>query len=114
MAPGILAAIGLGGLLSYEAEWISTAVAVVIGLVAGAQGYRKHGSRGILAGFVVMSLALLAVRFLDVWVGGEYGTAQRGEHLMPIFLAILAGIGMVSMHWFNMRGTPHPGSGDAS
>ncbi len=97
LAPGLLMAVGLGGLISHEVEWITTAVAILIGLLAGLHGFRKHGSWGLLAGFIAMATALVAVRFLDAWLAGA--TA------LPALFAVLAGGGMAWMHVLNIRST---------
>jgi len=103
VAPGLLMAVGLGGLMSHEFEWIITTVAVLIGLLAGVQGYRKHGSGGLLAGFVVMAGALVAARFLEKWIasGGEISGMQLPY--LPVIFAVLAGVGMAWMHILNLQ-----------
>jgi hypothetical protein len=103
LVPSLLMAMGLGGALSHEFEWATTGAAVLIGILAGLQGFRSHGSIGLLAGFLTMAAALIAVRFLDHWVAE--GGAIAGQPLphLPAIFAVLASIGMVWMHILNLR-----------
>ena len=103
LAPGLLVALGLGGALSHEFEWAITGAAVLIGVVAGVQGYRSHGSWGILAGFLTMAWALVAVRFLEHWIAGGGTIVGHPVPYLPAIFATMAGIGMVWMHMLNLR-----------
>jgi hypothetical protein len=103
LAPGLLVALGLGGALSHEFEWATTGAAVLIGVLAGVQGYRSHGSWGILAGFLTMAWAMVAVRFLDHWVAGGGTIVGHQVPYLPAIFATMAGIGMVWMHMLNLR-----------
>jgi hypothetical protein len=103
LAPGLLMALGLGGALRHEFEWATTGAAVLIGLLAGVQGYRTHGSWGILAGFLTMAAAMVAVRFLDHWIGSGGTISGHTVPYLPAIFAVLAGIGMIWMHLLNLR-----------
>lgn len=103
LAPGLLMAVGLGGALSHEFEWATTGAAVLIGILAGIQGFRSHGSWGILAGFLTMAWALVAVRFLDHWVTEGGTILGHTVPYLPAVFAVIAGIGMVWMHMLNIR-----------
>jgi len=103
LAPSLLVAMGLGGAMSSEFEWAFTGAAVLIGVVAGIQGFRSHGSWGLLAGFLTMATALIAVRFLEGWVAGGGMIAGHSVPYLPAAFAVLAGVGMVWMHILNMR-----------
>ena len=103
LAPSLLVGMGLGGVMSHEFEWIATGTAVIIGLLAGIQGYRNHGSAGILVGFVTMSIALLSARLMEDWI--HEGGTLAGQHVpyLPVILAVLAGTGLVWLHIINLR-----------
>jgi len=108
LAPGLLMAVGLGGALTHEFEWATTGAAVLIGILAGIQGFRTHGSWGILGGFLTMAWAMVAVRLLDHWVAEGGTVAGHTLPYMPAIFAVLAGIGMIWMHLLNLRRSRPP------
>ena len=83
LLPAAFAALGVGFLLSHEAEWLLTMVAVLFGCAALNLAWRTHRSRTVAALLVVGIVGLLASRGLEM--GAEHDehhahTEEVGEH----------------------------------
>lgn len=95
LLPGVLSAVGLTMLLSHEAEWALTAVAVAFAGAALLVGWRRHRSTavaGALAGGIV---GLVAARLVE----------EAGVHGLGMALALIGGAILVAGHIANIRAT---------
>ncbi len=74
LAPAAFVALGLGALLTHEAELLLTLVAIVFGLTALVLGWKRHRSTAVLWVMVAGIVALVASR------GLEMGSDHHGHH----------------------------------
>lgn len=84
LAPALLGAIGLGALVSAEAEWLFTIVSIAFALGALWSGWKTHRSKQVAALFIVGSLGLLASRGIEMGSGhhhhDHHGHAHGDHH----------------------------------
>ena len=66
LLPAVFAALGVGFLLSHEAEWLLTLIAVLFGGVALNLAWRTHRSRRVAGLLLVGIIGLLASRGLEM------------------------------------------------
>ena len=78
LLPVAFAALGVGFLLSHEAEWLLTLVAVLFGGVALNLAWRTHRSLRVTGLLVVGIVGLLASRGLEM--GSEHDDHHGGDH----------------------------------
>lgn len=78
LAPAAFVALGLGALLTHEAELLLTLVAIVFGLTALVLGWRRHREASVLWVMVAGILALVASRGLEM--GSDHHGHHEGEH----------------------------------
>lgn len=78
LLPVAFAALGLGVLLSHEAEWLLTIVAVLFGGAALNLAWRTHRSKRVTGLLVLGIVGLLASRGLEM--GAEHGDHHGDEH----------------------------------
>ncbi len=93
--PALFAAFGLGFLLSHQAEWFLTLVAVLFGGVALSLAWRTHRSGKVLGLLLLGIIGLLASRGIEMGaphddhhgdavhadaVDGEHGHEEHGDH----------------------------------
>ena len=93
LLPGMLVALGLGALLSHEAEWALTLAAIAFASVALLHGWREHRSTWILPVLAIGIVGLLASRALEEASVHEIGTG----------VGVAAGIALVVGHVSNLR-----------
>ena len=74
LLPAALGALGLGALLTHEAEWAFTLIAVAFGVMALGMGWRVHRSVGVSSLLVFGIVGLLISR------GVEMGAGDHGHH----------------------------------
>ena len=78
LLPAAFAALGVGALLTHEAEWLLTLVAVLFGAAALNLAWRTHRSIRVAGLLVVGIIGLLASRGLEM--GTEHGDHHGDEH----------------------------------
>ena len=90
LLPAAFAALGLGFLLSHEAEWLLTLVAVLFGGVALNLAWRTHRSSRVLGLLFLGVLGLLASRGIEMGSahddhggGAEHAHAEHDGHGGP-------------------------------
>ncbi|MEM8962246.1 MAG: MerC domain-containing protein [Acidobacteriota bacterium] len=93
LLPTLLVAWGLGALLTHEAEWTFTLLAVVLGVAALVLGWRKHQSWWIASILGVGIVGLLASRFLE----------EGGGETVGVVIGVAAGLSLVVGHLSNLQ-----------
>ena len=78
LLPVALSAVGLGVLISHEAEWAFTVVAIVFALGAMVLGWRQHGSVPVVGLLALGIVGLLASRGLEMM--SEHDDHHDGHH----------------------------------
>ena len=92
LLPGLLTALGLGALLSHEAEWAFTVAAIVFAVSALVYGLRAHRSKWVPAVLAVGVVGLLASRFIE----------EAGAHSAGTVVGVAAGLALVVGHVSNL------------
>ncbi len=90
---GVLPAVGLGFIVAHEFDLTIIGIALVFAGLAARSGYRAHGDKRIVMGFVA-AVSLLAFGHLL----GEDGLAGR----IP---SIIGGFSLAALHIINLRKT---------
>lgn len=110
--PSLLGAFGLGALLSPEAEWALTLIAVALALIAVRAGYRRHRVRHVGALLFVGVIGLVLARGIEGAGGhhesdGEHHHASEHAplHLVGTVVGVAAGLLLVLGHVLNARAT---------
>lgn len=93
VAPAVLAASGLGALISHEAEWAFTVVAAGLAVISAIIGLRAHNSLKIFAILMAGASILIASRFLEEWGAHGFGTV----------VAVFGSICVLVGHFQNLR-----------
>ncbi|MEM7052745.1 MAG: MerC domain-containing protein [Acidobacteriota bacterium] len=93
LLPGVLAAIGFAGLLSHEAEWAFTLVAVLSASTALFIAWREGSARAVGVLLAAGIIGLLAARWLE----------HNEIHGAGPVAGILAGLTLVAGHLWNLR-----------
>lgn len=110
LIPAMFGVLGLGFLLSDEAEWALTLLAIGLASYALYAGYRRHHSLLVAEGFGLGMLGLLAARFLEA--GHEHevlATVAAHSHEgangpdLGIWVTIGSGFVLVLAHFANQR-----------
>ena len=76
LLPAVFAALGLGFLLSHQAEWFLTLVAVLFGVLALSLAWRTHRSTKVLGLLCLGIVGLLASRGIEM---GAHHDDHHGE-----------------------------------
>ncbi len=94
IAPGVLAALGVGALAGPAAEWGFTASAILFATWALAIGWKRHRNRYLAGLFVLGILGLGMGRWLEM--RGAHGV--HDVHDAGPVLSIAAGLTLVAAH----------------
>jgi hypothetical protein len=111
LAFGALTSSGLGFVASSEWDVAFVGIAVVVGSLAAASGWRRHRSWKPAALFAAGLGLLLIAKFGMPHEHGA-GVARAIDHLVPTVLSVIGGIGLVGFHVLNARlraACPHCG-----
>jgi len=92
--PAILPLAGLGWLGGETTDWALVATAVLLALLAGLQGYRRHRSRGTLVAFVGGLTLIIAGHLIEA---GDAG------HRWSLMLLLSGAATLVTAHVRNLR-----------
>ena len=93
LLPGALSAAGLGMLLSHEAEWVLTGIAVAFAVGALAVGWRRHRSTAVAVALGAGIAGLVGARLIE----------EAGIHGVGLALALVGGAILVYGHVANIR-----------